>query len=76
MIKFNRVNGWTYKTTDNKVLVYNGGPREWYSAEIDHELVQKFGYCSVAVIESTKRFHFSMKDAQIWVRSFNYKEVA
>ena len=73
MIKFNRVNGWTYKTADNKFLVYNGGPNEWYSAEIDHELVEKFGYCSVAVDESTKQFHTSITNAQNWVRSFNYK---
>ena len=39
-MKFNRLNGWTYKTTDNAYIVYNGGPNEWYSAEIDHEIVE------------------------------------
>jgi len=73
MVKFNRVNGWTYKTTDNQFLIYNGGPNEWYSAEIDTELVEKFGYCSVAVLESSKVFHYSLREAQKWVRSFNYK---
>lgn len=75
MIKFNRVNGWTYKTTDNKFLVYNGGPNEWYSAEIDPELVTKYGYCSVAVNENTKQFHYSLKYAQLSVRK-NYEKAA
>jgi hypothetical protein len=71
-IKFNRVNGWTYKTSDNQFMVYNGGPNEWYSAKIDSELVEKHGYCSVAVDESSKMFHYSIKDAQNWVRN-SYK---
>jgi len=69
MIKFNRINGWTYKTTDNQFMVYNGGPNEWYSAKIDSDLVEKYGYCSVAVDESSKMFHYSIKDAQDWVRN-------
>jgi len=72
-IKFNRVNGWTYKTVDNQFLVYNGGPNEWYSAKIDPEMVEKFGFCSVAIDESTKQFHSSIKNAQLWVRKFEYK---
>lgn len=73
MIKFNRVNGWTYKTTDNAFIVYNGGPNEWYSAPVDAELVAKFGYCSVAIKESEKMFHSSLRQAQQWVRTVEYK---
>lgn len=72
-IKFSRVNGWTYKTRDGKFIVYNGGPNEWYSAPVDVELVGKFGFCSVAIDESSKMFHRSLRDAQNWVRSVNYK---
>jgi len=73
MIKFNRVNGWTYKTSDSEYIVYNGGPNEWYSAPVDTELVKKYGFCPVAVNESEKVLHSSLRDAQNWVRSFNYK---
>jgi hypothetical protein len=73
VIKFNRVNGWTYKTTDNQFMVYNGGPNEWYSAKIDPELVEKYGYCSVAVDEYSKMFHYSLKEAMNWIRTFEYK---
>jgi len=72
-IKFNRVNGWTYKTSDSKFVVYNGGANEWYSAPVDIELVEKFGICSVAIDESNKMFHRSLRDAQNWVRSVNYR---
>jgi hypothetical protein len=72
-MKFNRVNGWTYKTKDNKFMVYNGGANEWYSAEIDIELVEKFGYSSVSVVQESKQFHYSLKDAMTWVREFIYK---
>ena len=72
-MKFNRVNGWTYKTNDNAYIVYNGGPNEWYSAPVDSELVAKYGYSSVSVIESQKIFHTSLREAQSWVRSVDYK---
>lgn len=73
MIKFNRVNGYTYKTADNQYMIYNAGPKEWYSAPIDSELVEKFGYSPVAVDESNKMFHTSLRNAQDWVRVFDYK---
>jgi hypothetical protein len=73
MTKFNRVNGWTYKTSDGKFIVYNGGPNEWYSGPVDPVLVAKFGFCSVAIDEGNKIFHNSLRSAQDWVRSFNYK---
>lgn len=74
MIKFNRINGWSYKTTDGKFIISNCGPREWFSAEIDDEQSQKFGW-SIA-LENSKQYHSSLKEAQNWVRSFNYKEIA
>ena len=73
MIKFKKVNGWTLKTEDNQYMIYNGGPNEWYSAKIDPEMIEKYGYCSVAVDESSKMFHYSIKDAQSWVREVLYK---
>lgn len=76
MIKFNRVNGWTYKTEDNQYLVYNAGPNEWYSAKVDADMVAEFGYTTVVAIDSTKVFHYSIKDAQSWIREVNYKQVA
>ena len=72
-IKFNRVNGWTYKTSDDKFLVYNGGKNEWYSAPIDNDLVAKYGFCSVSIDESNKIFHYSLRDAQNWVRTVECK---
>jgi hypothetical protein len=74
MIKFKRVNGWTYKTADNKYIVYNGGANEWYSAPVDEKLVEQFGYCSVAVNESQKTYHYSICDAQSFVQDFYYAE--
>ena len=72
-IKFNRVNGWTYKTEDEQYLIYNGGPREWYSAKVDPEMAIKYGFVSISIIESTKQMHFSITDAQQWVRKFEYE---
>jgi hypothetical protein len=73
MIKFNRVNGWTYKTTDNAFIVYNGGPNEWYSAPIDSEMAARFGFNSVVAVQSEKIFHTSLRHAQNWVRTVNYR---
>jgi hypothetical protein len=72
MIKFNRVNGFTYKTSDNAFIIYNGGPKEWYSAPVDAELAAKFGYVSVAAVDGNKVFHTSLRQAQEWVRTFDY----
>ena len=69
LIKFNRVNGWTYKTSDNQFIVYNAGPNEWYSAVIDSSMTEMFGYTSVTAIDSTKQFHTSMQNAMAWVRA-------
>jgi hypothetical protein len=75
-MKFNRVNGWTYKTNDDAFIIYNGGPNEWYSAKIDSKLVEQFGICSVVAIQETKQFHYSLKDAMAWVRLTEYKAEA
>lgn len=73
MIKFKRVNGWTYKTEDDQYIVYNGGPNEWYSGKADQDLVKQYGYESVAMDDSSKQFHSSLRLAQLWVREVNYK---
>ena len=76
VIKFNRVNGWTYKTEDDQYIVYNGGSREWYSAKVDPEMAAKYGFVSVSIIQSTRQYHSSITEAQQWVREVEYKEVA
>jgi hypothetical protein len=74
MIKFNRINGWSYKTSDNAYIISNCGDRTWFSAEIDSELTAKHGF-DIA-IENTKTYHTSLTEAQKWVRSYHYVEVA
>ena len=74
MIKFNRINGWSYKTTDGKFMISNCGPREWFSAEVDQAESEKFGW--IIPLENSKQYHSSLKEAQWWVRSFNYKSAA
>jgi len=74
MIKFNRINGWSYKTTDGKFMILNCGSRLWFSAEVDEAESEKFGW--IIPLENSKQYHSSLKEAQNWVRSFNYKEIA
>lgn len=72
-IKFKRINGWSYKTEDNKFMIsHTGADRYWFSAEIDEEATTKFGWAIPE--ENTKQYHTTLGEAQQWVRSFNYKE--
>jgi len=71
MIKFNKINGWSYKTIDNKFMISNCGPRQWFSAEIDLEYSEKFGWA--IPVENSKVYHASIKEAQQWVRTVEYK---
>ena len=74
MIKFNRIDGWSYKTTDGKFMISNCGPREWFSAEVDFEYSEKFGWA--IPVENSKVYHSSIKEAQQWIRNVEYKEIA
>jgi len=71
MISFKRINGWSYKTSDQKFLVSNCGKKYWFSAEIDREESDKHGFD--VVFENSKMYHSSLTDAQNWVRNYNYK---
>ena len=71
MIKFKRINGWSYKTIEGKFMISNCGPRQWFSAEIDVEASEKFGWA--IPIENSKVYHASLPEAQNWVRTFEYK---
>jgi hypothetical protein len=73
MIKFNKINGWSYKTSDDRFIVSNCGPRQWFSAEIDAELTAKHGF--IVVDEHSKVYHNSLTSAQNWVRTFDYAKV-
>jgi hypothetical protein len=74
MIKFHKINGWSYRTSDDQIIISNCGPRSWFSAEIDTEESKKFGW--LIPFENSKQYHTSLKDAQNWVRNFNYSEKA
>ena len=74
MIKFNRINGWSYKTSDNAYIISNCGNRTWFSAEIDTEVTAKHGF--EIAIENTKMYHTTLTEAQNLVRSYNYVAVA
>jgi len=73
MIKFNRINGWSYKTSDNAYIISNCGSRTWFSAEIDAESSLKHGFDIAA--ENSKVYHTTLTEAQNWVRSYNYEAV-
>jgi len=74
-IKFNRINGWSYKTADNRYMIsHTGANRCWWSAEIDQELSEKWGW--EIPRENTKQYHTTLREAQNWVREFNYKVCA
>ena len=72
MIKFKRINGWSYRTEDNKYIISNCGSAQWFSAEIDTEASQKHGW--EIPVENSKVYHATITQAQNWVRSFDYKE--
>jgi len=74
MIKFLRINGWSYKTSDNAYIISNCGNRYWFSAEIDAEATAKHGF-EIAV-EPSKVYHSSLRLAQSWVRDFDYSKVS
>ena len=74
MIKFNRINGWSYKTSDNAYIISNCGDRMWFSAEIDAEASQKHGFD--VPVENSKVYHTTLTEAQSWVRSYNYQAVS
>ena len=72
-IKFKRINGWSYKTADNKFIIsHTGADRYWFSAEIDAESSEKWGW--EIPIENTKQYFSTLRDAQRWVRAYHYKE--
>lgn len=72
MIKFKRINGWSYKTEDNRYMVSNCGERYWFSAEIDQEASARHGW--EIAIENTKVYHSTCRDAQNWVREYEMKK--
>ena len=55
-------------------MISNCGPREWFSAEVDQAESEKFGW--IIPLENSKQYHSTLKEAQDWVRSFNYKGIA
>ena len=61
-MKFNKINGWSYKSEDNKVMFANAGQRYWFAAIIDQEESEKFGW--IIPIENTKSYGNSIKDAK------------
>ena len=73
MIKFNRINGWSYITTDDRFMISNCGSREWFSAEVDAEATAKHGF--IIPDEHSKVYHKSLSSAQNWVRTFDYAKV-
>jgi hypothetical protein len=73
MIKFNKINGWSYKTSDDRFIVSNCGSRQWFSAEIDAEQTAKHGF--IVADEHSKVYHSSLSSAQNWVRTFDYAKV-
>lgn len=73
-VKFNRINGWSYRTSDDKFIVANCGPRYWFSAQVDEEATERHGF--LVAIENSKVYHSSLSSAQKWVREFEYKVVA
>jgi hypothetical protein len=72
MIKFKRINGWSYRTSDDKFIISNCGTRQWFSAEVDAESSARHGF--LIALENTKMYHTTLGTAQDWVRFFNYKE--
>jgi hypothetical protein len=72
MIRFKRINGWSYKTVDNKFIISNCGKRYWFTAEIDQEATEKFGF--EIPVENSKMYHSNISEAQNWVRSYEYKK--
>jgi hypothetical protein len=74
MIKFTRINGWSYKSDDNKFMISNCGLRQWFSAQIDTEQSLKFGW--EIPIENSKVYHTTIGEAQRWVRTVEYAECA
>jgi hypothetical protein len=72
MIKFKRINGWSYRTSDDKFIISNCGPRQWFSAEVDEESSARHGF--LIALENTKVYHTTLGTAQDWVCSFNYSE--
>jgi hypothetical protein len=73
MIKFKKINGWSYKTTDARFMISNCGSRQWFSAEIDAEQTAKHGF--IIANEHSKVYHSSLQSAQNWVRTFDYANV-
>ena len=73
MINFKKINGWSYKTTEDRVMISNCGSRQWFSAEIDAEQTANHGF--VIADEHSKVYHSSLQSAQNWVRTFDYAKV-
>ena len=73
MIKFNKINGWSYKTTDDRFMISNCGSRQWFSAEIDAEYSEKFGWA--IPVENSKVYHTTITEAQRWIRDVEYAKV-
>ena len=68
-----RINGWSYKTRDNRFIIqHSGANRCWYSAEIDAESTARHGFdvCN----EYSKTYHSTLREAMNWVESREMKK--
>ena len=68
MIKFKRINGWSYKTQNDQFMISNCGKRMWFSAEIDTEASAKHGW--EIPVENSKVYHSTLREAQNWIINF------
>lgn len=71
-ITFKKINGWSFKTADNLFMISNCGPRQWFSAQIDAEASEKFGWA--IPLEDSKVYHSRISEAQAWISEFHYSE--
>jgi len=56
-------------------MISNCGARQWYSAEIDADYSEKFGWA--IPVENSKVYHTTITEAQKWIRDVEYaKQVA
>jgi len=63
-----RINGWSYKTRDNRFIIqHSGGTRCWYSANIDAEATARHGFdvCD----EYSKQYFSSLREAMNWIET-------
>jgi hypothetical protein len=69
---FIRINGWSYKTRDNKFMIsHTGADRCWFSAEIDEESSARWGWD--VPNEYSKQYHSSLRNAMMFVENYAMK---